>query len=172
MQGMIQDVLTLSTINVKADFSEIDTNQAVAIALEDMEMKIAEKKAVIKVGELPKVTGNKEYLAQLFMNLISNSVKFSKNTPFISISGALIEKRAVIYIKDNGIGISEEHLERIFFAFQRLHSKNEYEGSGIGLAICKRIVDIHDGKISAESKIGEGTTFIIELPASASSLHQ
>ncbi|MFN8345169.1 MAG: ATP-binding protein [Spirosomataceae bacterium] len=167
MQGMIQDVLTLSTINVNAELSEVDSNEAVAIALEDLEMKIAEKKAVIKVGELPKVIGNKEYLAQLFMNLISNAVKFSKNTPFITITGLLKDKKALIYIKDNGIGISEEHLERIFLAFQRLHSRAEYEGSGIGLAICKRIADIHNGKISVVSKVGEGTTFILELPASA-----
>jgi chemotaxis family two-component system sensor kinase Cph1 len=164
MQSMIQDVLTLSTISINAEFSEVDINEAAAIALENLEMRIAERNAVIKLSELPNVKGNKEYLAQLFMNLISNSIKFSKKNPFISVTGVTKEDKVFIYVKDNGIGMSEEYLDKIFLAFQRLHSRAEYEGSGIGLAICKRIVDIHNGKISVESKIDEGTIFIIELP--------
>ncbi|WP_428660336.1 sensor histidine kinase [Runella sp.] len=164
MQTMIQDVLTLSTIQVNDDFSEVNLNEAIEISLEDMEIKIAEKKAVISVATLPKVKGNKEYLAQLFMNLLSNSIKFSKNVPFVTITGLVKADKVLIYVRDNGIGMSAEHIDKIFFAFQRLHSRAEYEGSGIGLAICKRIVELHTGRIRVESTLGEGTTFIIELP--------
>lgn len=164
MQSMIQDVLTLSTISVNSEFGMVDINEAIDIALEDLEMKIIEKNAIIKITELPKVKGNKEYLAQLFMNLISNSIKFSRKNPYISITGSVKADKLFISVKDNGIGMNEEHLDKIFFAFQRLHSRTEYEGSGIGLAICKRIVELHNGKISVQSKVDEGTTFIIELP--------
>jgi two-component system, chemotaxis family, sensor kinase Cph1 len=129
-----------------------------------MEIKILEKNAVISVSDLPAVMGNREYLAQLFMNLLGNSIKFSKNTPLITITGLIKADKVLIYIRDNGIGMSEEHVDKIFFAFQRLHSRTEYEGSGIGLAICKRIVELHQGRISVESTLGEGTTFIVELP--------
>ncbi len=164
MQNMIQDVLTLSTIQVNADFGEVNLNEAIAIAMQDLEMKIAEKKAVIKVAALPNVKGNREYLAQLFMNLLSNSIKFSKRTPLITITGLENAGNVIIYVRDNGIGMAKEYNDKIFFAFQRLHSRAEYEGSGIGLAICKRIIDLHEGKISVESTPGEGTTFIIEFP--------
>lgn len=164
MQTLIQDVLTLSTIRVDDEFGPVNVKEAVDIALEDLEIKILEKKAVISVADLPTVMGNREYLAQLFMNLISNSIKFSKNTPIITITGLVNADKVLIYVRDNGIGMSEEHVDKIFFAFQRLHSRTEYEGSGIGLAICKRIAEIHQGRISVESTLGEGTTFIVELP--------
>ncbi|AEI50746.1 sensor histidine kinase [Runella slithyformis] len=164
MQTMIQDVLTLSTIRVNDEFETVNLKDAIGIALEDLEVKILEKKAVVRVADLPHVIGNREYLAQLFMNLIGNSVKFSKNTPLITITGLVNANKVLIYVRDNGIGMSEEHMDKIFFAFQRLHSRTEYEGSGIGLAICKRIVELHRGRISVESIPGEGTTFIVELP--------
>lgn len=164
MQTMIRDVLTLSTIRVNDEFGPVPVKEAVDIALEDLEIKILEKRAVINVSGLPQAIGNREYLAQLFMNLISNSLKFSTNTPFITITGSVMGDKALIYVRDNGIGMSEEHVDKIFYAFQRLHSRTEYEGSGIGLAICKRIVELHQGQISVESTLGEGTTFIVELP--------
>ena len=161
---MIQDVLTLSTISINAEFSEVDINEAAEIALENLEMRIAERNAVIKLSELPNVKGNKEYLAQLFMNLISNSIKFSKKNPFISVTGVTKEDKVFIYVKDNGIGMSEEYLDKIFLAFQRLHSRAEYEGSGIGLAMCKKIAPILHGEIWLKSEVGVGTTFYFSIP--------
>ena len=164
MQTMIQDVLTLSTISVNTNFTTVQTAEAVRIAISDLELKIRERRAVIHVGELPAVTGNKEYLAQLFLNLIGNAIKFSKEEPMVAITGAVKGDKVVIAIKDNGIGMDEADRSKIFYAFQRLHSRAEYEGSGIGLAIVKRIVDLHNGQISLTSKKAEGTTFIVELP--------
>lgn len=164
MQTMIQDILTLSTISVNPKFQEVRLNDAVDVALEDIEMKILDKKARIDVGELPVVNGNKEYLAQLFVNLISNALKFSTREPIIQISGETTADHVLVYVKDNGIGIHPEYREKIFLAFERQHPKSEYEGSGIGLAICKRIADLHGGTISVTSTETEGSTFVINLP--------
>ncbi|HEU4472674.1 MAG TPA: ATP-binding protein [Flavisolibacter sp.] len=166
MQTMIKDILSLSTIDESAELSVIDPSNAVNQALEDLEIKILEKNAVINIGKLPSVVGNEAYLSQLFLNLLSNSLKFNARQPIITIKGEVKNDIAYISFSDNGIGISENNLDKIFGAFQRLHSKSDYEGSGIGLAVCKKIVDLHGGTISVNSKIGEGTEFIVELPAS------
>ncbi len=164
MQTMITDILTLSTVMLSADFGRVSINEAISIALEDLEVKIKEKKAVIDVQLMPEVKGNKEYLSQVFMNLISNAIKFSTNIPHITISNETMGANVIIYVRDNGIGMEPENAERIFTAFQRLHSRDEYEGSGLGLAICKRIIDLHKGQITVQSEPGAGTTFRIELP--------
>jgi two-component system, chemotaxis family, sensor kinase Cph1 len=164
MQTIIQDVLTLSTLSVNPKLDKVNLNDAVAIALEDMEMKILDKKASVEVGPLPQVNGNKEYLAQLFVNLISNALKFSNRVPAIQITGEVTGEGIFIYVKDNGIGINPEYSEKVFIAFERQHPKSAYEGSGIGLAICKRIVELHGGSITVNSTENVGSTFVIRLP--------
>ncbi len=164
MQNITRDILSLSSVMKSADFGKVSINDAISMALEDLEFTIAEKKAVLNIELMPDVTGNQAYLSQVFVNLIGNALKFSRQTPVISITSETNNKTVVISVKDNGIGMEPENTEKIFSAFQRLHGKGEYEGTGLGLAICKRIIDLHKGTIRAESAPGVGTTFIIELP--------
>ena len=147
--------------------SIVSVTEAVQIAMQDLESKIDESGAQIKIGVVPDVYGNLSYLSHLFLNLISNSIKFSNGRPIINIWGEAHAGVASIYIEDNGIGIEEEGHQKIFHAFQKMHGKNEYEGSGLGLAICKRIVDIHHGHLSVSSVVGEGSTFVVDLPSKA-----
>ena len=165
MQFMIQDVLTLSTISDAVEMGNVDLKEAVENVKDDLEIKILEKNAVITCEPLPKVKGHLAFLSQLFLNLISNAIKFCNTTPVIKISGERKGDKALIYVADNGIGISKGEVENIFIAFKRLHSKIQYEGSGIGLAITKKIVDLHNGKIHVKSEPGKGSVFVIELPA-------
>lgn len=165
MQNMIQDVLTLSTITNAAELVSVSTEDAVKRAKEDLEIKILEKNAVVKCGPLPMVKGNLAFLSQLFANLIGNAIKFCIGQPIVHISGEQKDDKVFIYVADNGIGMNKEDIEYIFLAFKRLHSRMQFEGSGIGLAISKKIIDLHNGKIRVESEPDKGTTFIIELPA-------
>lgn len=164
MQTLVKDVLSFSTIDSEIELTSINVEDVLTIALSDLEVKIAEKEASINITPIPTVVGNKQYLAQVFMNLIGNAFKFSLKKPVITISGSLQGKSVFIRIVDNGIGMEDHHLDKIFQPFKRLHSKDKYEGSGIGLSTCKRIIELHNGRISVESKPGEGSTFIIELP--------
>lgn len=163
MSLLINDLLTLSTISENVRLHAVDLNKVIELALEDLEVRIADKKAIIEVGTLPMVQGVESFLVQLFLNLIGNSLKFSSRVPQIRISAAMVDDMAVIKIEDNGIGMEAEHTKLIFEAFTRLHARHEYEGSGIGLALCKRIVDVHRGTIEVESQLDEGTTFTISL---------
>lgn len=165
MQNMIHDVLTLSTINHDAELVNVSAEDAVNNAKEDLEVKILEKNAMVKCDPLPMVKGNLSFLSQLFANLINNAIKFCIDQPVINITGEQKGDKVFIYVQDNGIGMNKEDTENIFIAFRRLHSKTQFEGSGIGLAISKKIIDLHNGTIRAESEPGKGTTFIIELPA-------
>ena len=164
MSNLINDVLTLSSLKDGAELFSVNTVMAVNNALDLLEIKIRETGADIQVGNLPAVTGNQGYLTQLFLNLVGNAIKFSKGKPVISISGEAKEDSVFLYVTDNGIGMKPENTIEVFEAFHRLNSKSEYEGSGIGLSICKRIVDIHKGSISVKSAEGEGSTFTIVLP--------
>lgn len=168
MQTMIHDVLTLSTIKEDVPFTSVNAGGAVQKAIDDLEVKIAQKDAVIQVDDLPAVKGNEAYLSLLFLNLINNALKFTKQQPRIHIWGENTGDTARIHVSDNGIGIEEKDAARIFEAFQRLKSKTEYEGTGIGLAICKKIADIHSGHIEVKSRLNEGTTFTVVLPAAHS----
>lgn len=163
MQRLIRDVLNLSSLSEEVELTIVDTNSAVQSAIENLELKIQEKGAIVKVGKLPKVKGNEAYLSQLFYNLIGNGIKFNNQVPVIDVSGVKLGEKVTINVTDNGIGMKEEYYLKVFEAFGRLHSKSEYEGTGIGLAICKKIVDVHKGQIRIESKEGIGTTFKIEL---------
>jgi light-regulated signal transduction histidine kinase (bacteriophytochrome) len=163
MQTLIQDVLALSTISEDVEFVPVDTEKAVNVAVENLEISIQEKGAVINIAPLPQVMGNEAYLSQLFFNLIGNAIKFTEKAPVVNITATQSGEKVFIHVADNGIGMREEDKEKIFGAFQRLHGKDKFAGTGIGLAICKRVVDIRGGGITVNSKPGEGTTFIIEL---------
>lgn len=163
MQTLIQDVLALSTISEEVELIPVDATVAVQTALEDLEVRIREKGAVVNYTAIPLVKGNEAYLTQLFLNLIGNAIKFSDQQPIVNISAERTGEMVQIRVSDNGIGMRAEDQEKIFRAFERLHGKREYEGTGIGLAICKRIADVHEGSILVNSKPGEGTTFIVTL---------
>ncbi|HEX8331222.1 MAG TPA: PAS domain S-box protein [Segetibacter sp.] len=183
MQSLIDDLLAYSHVSTSTDFiDEIDLNKKVAQVLEDLEIQLAEKKANIVVDQLPFIKGHRRQILQLFQNLLTNALKFSKPdvTPEISISSAVIKGEDItsfnlpeesknnlynlIKISDNGIGFKQEYADTIFKMFQRLHGKTEYEGTGIGLAIVRKVVENHKGFIRAESKPGEGATFNVFLP--------
>jgi two-component system, chemotaxis family, sensor kinase Cph1 len=165
MQSLVQDVLNLSTISENIEPETVKPNAVIDKVSEDLDIRIAEKNALIEADRIPAVKGNEAYLRQLFFNLIGNAIKFNERQPHIRITGEQTGDRVIIKISDNGIGMLKEDLHKIFEAFQRLHSKGRYEGTGIGLAIVKKIVEVHGGKIAVESTPGAGTTFIIELPA-------
>lgn len=164
MQALIKDVLSLSTISDNVEFNKIYLNDAAKRAVENLELVIAEKNAVINITELPIASGNLEYLTQVFTNLISNAIKFNDQLPIINITGERKNRQVFVYISDNGIRLTPEHYEKIFEPFGRAHSKNKYQGTGIGLAICKRIMEVHNGSISVESTVGAGTRFTLTFP--------
>jgi signal transduction histidine kinase len=132
----------------------------------DLSEQISQTQAQLEVKPLCTVKGNAEQLYQLFYNLIQNALKYQPkgNIPVIQISSQSIDNCCEITIEDNGLGFEQEQAEQIFGIFERLHGKNTYSGTGVGLAICKRIVDRHNGSIRAEGKLGEGARFIVRLP--------
>lgn len=178
MRSLIMDILDYSKVSVPETFELTDINTIMQEILADMEMLIVEKQAVINTNPLPELEVNASQIRQVFQNIVSNAIKFSRKdiTPVIDIKAWLVEARSLearpcqegrycrIEITDNGIGFNEKYLDKIFVIFQRLNSKEEYEGTGIGLAIVKKIVDTHKGLITAESTEGEGSRFIIVLP--------
>lgn len=167
MKLLIHDILAYSTINKeKKPFSKVDLNLVAQEAIQDLEIAINEKNAQLHIDPLPSVKGDENQLKQLFENILSNSVKYTlPNTPpQIHISAEVADNMAVLYFKDEGIGFEEKYAERMFALFQRLHGKSTYIGTGIGLAICKKIVEIHHGEITAKSEPGKGATFIVKLP--------
>lgn len=170
MRKLIDDLLAFSRVTTKAhSMSEVDLNETIKEILLDMEVSIKDLNATITVEKLPNVMADQFQMQQLFQNLIGNSLKFHKPSvsPVITISCKLsnIKDRYVtILVTDNGIGFDEKYSDKIFTVFQRLHGKDEYEGTGIGLAVVRKIVERHNGKITAKSTVGKGSTFSIELP--------
>ena len=120
----------------------------------------------MKIGNLPSAFGDATLLRQVWVNLISNAYKYSKNNPSpeIEIGSINHPNRVVFYVKDNGVGFEMKYYDKLFGVFQRLHSESEFEGTGVGLAIVKKIVDRHEGKVWAESTLNEGATFFFSLP--------
>ncbi|MBI1247592.1 response regulator [bacterium] len=144
---------------------EVHLGDAVRSAMENLDVVVQETDAKIEVGDLPTVAGDQTTLVSLFQNLLSNAIKFrGQSRPEVRIDARQVDSHWLISVGDNGIGISQENLQRIFTPFHRLHSQSEVEGSGIGLATCKKIVQQHGGSIWAESEPGQGTTFCISLP--------
>lgn len=169
MRELIDDVLEFSRVGTRTkEFVEVDTVEVLSAVKMNLKIAIEEADAEVMCGELPHVTGDSVQLIQLCQNLIANAIKFrGERTPRVEVKAELKEDgRWRFSVSDNGIGIEESYREQIFQIFQRLHGRGEYEGTGIGLAVCKKIVERHNGKIEVESVPGEGSTFIFDLPAS------
>ena len=180
MQVLIDDLLTFSRTNRESQaFETTDLNDVLKIVLKDLDLLIETKKAEIIAETLPTLNAVNHQMVQLFTNLIANALKFSKETipPVVNISYYLDEDINTvrfpflldkayyhITVKDNGIGFDDANAERIFLIFQRLHGRTEYSGTGVGLAICKKIIENHKGAIYAESEIDKGSIFHILLP--------
>lgn len=171
MQKLINDILVFSRVTTKAQpYNEVDLTRIVQEVLSDLEISIEQKKAKIEVAPLPKIDADEIQMRQLFQNLISNSLKFQKShaKPVIKIRAKVIDdaakKACMITVSDNGIGFDTKYLYKIFSVFQRLHSQQEYHGTGVGLAVCRKIAERHGGSITADSTLGKGSTFVITLP--------
>lgn len=164
MKTLIFSLLDYSRVNRVNPLEDINLDDLLKNVLHDLEVQIQENKAIITVESLPVIYGDKLLINQLFQNLISNAVKFKgERTPEIIISGKKEQNEYLFSVKDNGIGIQKEYASKLFVIFQRLNTKDKYPGTGIGLAICKKIVEKHGGKIWFESEFGQGTTFYFTL---------
>ncbi len=167
MSILIQDLLSFSRISTQAKKSEsVDLNEVVSGVVQDLEARIDEVGGKVVVKRLPRVAADPTHARQLFQNLIGNALKFHKPgvTPHVEISARSQRNFVEIQVSDNGIGFDEKYLDRIFSVFQRLHGRDKYEGTGIGLAVCRKIVERYGGTITAESIKGKGSTFIVRLP--------
>jgi chemotaxis family two-component system sensor kinase Cph1 len=164
MQQLTKDLLNLALLEKEIPLHATDPSRAISLALEELQTRIGEKHARIDIGPIPIVKGDDRYLQQLFLNLIGNALKFCDRPPVITIQGEERGGKSFIEIRDNGIGMSEEGSHKIFEPFQRLNNKAAYEGSGIGLAICKKIMSIHHGVIRVKSQKGVGSVFTLEFP--------
>ena len=166
MQALIDDLLSYSRVGTKAKpLQATDCDAVMKMALQSLRMAIEESGAQIQCAPLPKVKGDAAQLAQLFQNLLANAIKFrGEQTPRIEVRVAPEEEFWRFEVQDNGIGIAPEYFERIFVMFQRLHNRSKYPGTGIGLAICKKIVERHGGRIWVESAPGPGVVFKFTLP--------
>ncbi len=169
MQTLIVDLLAYSRVTTQArPFAAVDLNGVLTAVLADLEMRIEETNATIQLDYLPVIDADATQMRQLFLNLLSNALKFIEpgRPPVVHIYSQPAERGNVtISVRDNGIGFEEKYLDRIFGVFQRLHGREEYDGTGVGLAICQKIVKRHGGSITAHSMPGEGATFLITLPA-------
>jgi light-regulated signal transduction histidine kinase (bacteriophytochrome) len=183
MQTLINDLLGFSRVTTKArPFTPVNLGEIVRDVLSDLEARIESSEGKVEVGDLPTIDADPVQMRQLFQNLIANALKFRRPeaapvvqvtagvptsvgmSPADSDGDATHTPRIEIHIADNGIGFDEKYLDRIFNVFQRLHGRDQYEGTGIGLAVCRKIVERHGGTITATSRPGEGTTFVISLP--------
>ncbi|MGE5532237.1 MAG: sensor histidine kinase, partial [Bacteroidota bacterium] len=177
MSGLINDLLAYSRITTKAQpFSPVNLAQVVQEVLSDLEVAIEEAGARVEVGELPTIDADPSQMRQLLQNLIGNALKFRREgVPLVVLvesqilqgvpyPGAGLRNMMQLRVIDNGIGFEERFAERIFEVFERLHSREEYPGSGMGLAICRKIVERHHGTITAASKPGEGSVFTVTMP--------
>jgi light-regulated signal transduction histidine kinase (bacteriophytochrome) len=182
MRNLINALLSYSKLSAVSLFTLVNLNEVVKDAMADLEITIKEKQAAINVSPLPELEAIPGQMRQMFQNLLSNALKFSKTDirPIINISSEPVNalspeavpdkkgKYVRIDISDNGIGLDESYIDKIFVIFQRLHGKTQYEGTGIGLAIVKKIIEKHNGIIGVKSKEGEGATFTMVLPVKQS----
>jgi light-regulated signal transduction histidine kinase (bacteriophytochrome) len=182
MSSLIDDLLSYSQVSFKAEsFTQVDLNELLELVLNDLDLEIEQKKATISIGKLFKIEGHHRQLQQAFQNLISNSLKYSKadvppiitltchkinaqNLPSVLSGLGRICNYHACEIKDNGIGFEQKDADRIFNVFTRLHGDTNYRGTGIGLSIVRKVIENHDGIITAESVPGEGSCFKIYLP--------
>jgi light-regulated signal transduction histidine kinase (bacteriophytochrome) len=168
MQELINDLLTYSRVGSRPlELEVVDANEVVDQVIADLGAAIQDSAATVTRGHLPNLRADPRQLHQLFQNLIANAIKFQKPglAPVVHVSSRATDDNWTLSVSDNGIGIEPQYVERIFMLFQRLHSRAEYPGTGIGLAICKKIVERHGGTIDVHSEPGRGTTFEFTLPA-------
>jgi light-regulated signal transduction histidine kinase (bacteriophytochrome) len=166
MKYLIDDLLEFSRLNTQArEFESVLLEITFEDVLRNLTASITENNAQITHDPLPAIRGDQSQINQLLQNLITNAIKFhGDEPPKIHISAEESNGEWIIAVSDEGIGIDPEHQEQIFRIFKRLHAREEYEGTGIGLAICKRIVERHNGKIWVESELGIGSTFYFTIP--------
>jgi light-regulated signal transduction histidine kinase (bacteriophytochrome) len=152
-------------------FVQVDLEQITREVLGDLEVRLEKSGGQVEVGELPALEADPTHMRQLLLNLIGNALKFQPagSKPMVKVQGRKFisgsgEEFCELTVQDNGIGFDEQYAEKIFAVFQRLHGRGEYEGTGIGLAVCRRIADRHQGSIVARSQPGQGATFIVTLP--------
>lgn len=174
MSALLRSLLNYSRVATSAQaFTRVNLKEAINEALSNLEIRIRETRGSVIVGDLPSIQGDRSQMIQLFQNLIANAIKFhiQGKSPAVTIHSRVVEnhlpkgRRYEIYVEDNGIGFDEKYLDRIFKPFERLHGRSEYGGVGMGLAICKKIVDRHHGTITARSAPEEGTVFVLSFPA-------
>jgi light-regulated signal transduction histidine kinase (bacteriophytochrome) len=171
MEQLITDLLAFSRLSTEGQvFVPVNLEAPLRAALRTLQFSITKANAVVTNDPLPTARVDESQLAQLFQNLIANALKFrSERPPQIHIGARAEEGCWVVRVQDNGIGIDPQYFERIFQLFQRLHTRKVYAGTGIGLAICKKIIERHGGKIWVESQMGQGSTFVFSLPEAATS---
>jgi light-regulated signal transduction histidine kinase (bacteriophytochrome) len=169
MQALINDLLAYSRVGTKGKpFELISLDEVAEKAINNLKIAIEENHATISVHQLPTIYGDSTQLIQLFQNLIANAIKFhAERSPEIIIREERYDGVWRVSVADNGIGIDPQYAERIFLIFQRLHTREEYSGTGIGLAICKRIIERHGGRIWVDSTPGKGSTFYFTFPIEA-----
>ncbi|MDF2441665.1 MAG: hypothetical protein JWN98_2649, partial [Abditibacteriota bacterium] len=173
MQRLINDLLDYSRVGTRGKaFAPVDTTQALQSALMNLDVAIGESGAQVTYDTLPTVLGDDSQLIRLFQNLVGNALKFHDvEVPRVHITAIEKPDEWEFSVRDNGIGIAPEYAERIFAVFQRLHTRTEYPGTGMGLAICKKMVELHGGQIWVESQVGQGATFFFALPKVERSYH-
>jgi PAS domain S-box-containing protein len=181
MQTLINDLLMFARVEATASpFVRVDLGQVAREVASDLETRIEREDARVEIGELPVIEADPSQMRQLLQNLIGNALKYRRKgvPPVVKIHAAVIKERRAqkrpgnhptavfsqIMVEDNGIGFDEKYLDRIFLVFQRLHGRKEYEGTGMGLAVCRKIAERHNGSITARSTPGRGSTFIVTLP--------
>jgi light-regulated signal transduction histidine kinase (bacteriophytochrome) len=168
MQRLVEDLLRFSRVATDArPFSRVDLAEVVAGVLDDLSHEIDRVGAVVRVEDLPTVGGDPLQLRQLVQNLVSNALKFRREgvAPEVTIAAEVGDGVVTLTVADNGIGFEPQYGERIFRVFERLHGRSAYPGTGIGLALCRKIAERHGGSIRAEGRPGEGARFVVVLPA-------
>lgn len=171
MQNLIKSLLDYSRLGRQKNATTVDCQHLLETLVQDLAMSIASAGATVQFTKLPTLVAYPLELRQLFQNLISNALKFKspKDAPQISISAESSDEVWRFRVQDNGIGIDPAFKEKIFLIFQRLHGRDAYEGNGIGLAHCKKIVDMHGGHLTVDSKVGKGSTFMFTIPTALTS---
>ena len=167
MQTLIEDLLAFSRVTTRAQpFVQVDLNKVAREVVSDLEVRIEQAHGKVEFGELPVIEADSTQMRQLLQNLIGNALKFHRadQPPAVKVRAEMAQRFFKLTVEDNGIGFEEKYLDRIFTVFQRLHGRGEYEGTGVGLAICRKIALRHGGEITARSQPGAGATFIVTLP--------
>ena len=165
MRVLVSDLLKYASIGVERSVSVVDLSALVSVVLEDLEDLIADSGATVDVDELPIIRCDEEKVKQLFVNFLTNAIKYVPRgiAPMVRVTAVSEGSYVVVKVRDNGIGIEPQYQGQVFDLFKRLHSKDEYAGTGIGLAICKKVADAHEFQVGVDSEAGEGATFWVKI---------